>query len=1098
MSGTIYSVSSSGADIVGFDPGRDKLDLGSVSVHNMIVIDTPRGVGFLNPWSGQAQIIVGVSLGQLTIDSFTPIENDHLRQDLSGALAWEHGITPDDGVVYVRSHEVGRVDTVSFDPSTDIIDFRYFGTREQLEMLESPQGVMIRTTATGQTIVLEGVALSDLSPENFVFHAPQVREDRLHQQLGWPSIPDSQILGREEVMTAGTMLWPTQAGPGPAPSGQTGTTIAIEWDYGSHKILGFDPTVDVLDFGWFKAHEFNIEEVAGSVVISISNNQQSYKLQDVSLDQLSIGNIVARDDSARQVWYEALAISPGSGFGEGHEHDHQNHEGYPWPGPTDQPGMDMGTDDPHAEHEAGPSGMTPGEQVAGVSFSVRDNWTTGFVADLQVKAQTPLQDWVISFDANFEITNIWNAQILSHENGRYVIGSSPWNNELDTGESITIGWQAAIAGQTPRIANIVIAAETADGEISVTEPSEPDQPGVEPDPEPQTPPEEPRLPTLSINDISVIESSPGSSTGEQGWLSTRGNQIIDHLGNPVQLAGVNWFGMESQTYAVHGLWARNYQSQMDQMVELGFNTIRLPFSSEMLHTGNPPNGINFALNPDLQGLGPLEILDRIVDYAGEIGLRIILDHHRGPAGAGASANGLWYDQNYPQDQWIADWQMLAARYARHPAVIGGDLHNEPYNGTWGDGSQTDWANAATLAANAIAAVNPNWLIFVEGIGQYGNQNYWWGGNLMGVRDHPIVLDVENKLVYSSHDYPNSVYAQPWFQDPAFEENLPGIFDQMWGFIYREEIAPVLVGEFGTKLEDPKDQPWFDAITRYIGGDFDLDGSSDLAAGQTGMSWTYWSWNPNSGDTGGILADDWHTPLEQKLDYLQPIMADLIVTADGTEPLDDNDWSYAYFTVELDQAADGQIEVDFRTVPATADESDFMALAGTLVFEPGQTRKTVAVAINPDTQSEQNEWFSVVLDNAVGASIHKETGTVTIVDDDSPVEVPEPPSDPVVDVVTPTDNTLDLDLQIESAWGSGFNAAIRITNTSDHTLEDWQFQLDMPYEIGNLWNAQIVSRTDQGYLISSADWNSELRSGQHVEIGFTGIGTGESEHISLFA
>ena len=40
-----------------------------------------------------------------------------------------------------------------------------------------------------------------------------------------------------------------------------------------------------------------------------------------------------------------------------------------------------------------------------------------------------------------------------------------------------------------------------------------------------------------------------------------------------------------------------------------------------------------------------------------------------------------------------------------------------------------------------------------------------------------------------------------------------------------------------------------------------------------MSWTWWSWNPNSGDTGGILQDDWTTVNQAQLAALQAIMAD---------------------------------------------------------------------------------------------------------------------------------------------------------------------------------------------------------------------------------
>jgi chitinase len=205
------------------------------------------------------------------------------------------------------------------------------------------------------------------------------------------------------------------------------------------------------------------------------------------------------------------------------------------------------------------------------------------------------------------------------------------------------------------------------------------------------PPPPAELPALSISDASVIEGDPGVGAAAAGWLSTSGNQIVDAAGHSVQIAGVNWFGFESSTSAPHGLWTRGYKDMMSQMADLGFNTIRLPFSSETLHSTAAPNGIDFAKNPDLQGLSAIQIMDKIVDYAGQVGLKIILDHHRSDSGPGTSPNGLWYDGQHSQAEWVSDWQMLAGRYANNPTVIGADLHNEPYNGTWGGGGPNDWA-----------------------------------------------------------------------------------------------------------------------------------------------------------------------------------------------------------------------------------------------------------------------------------------------------------------------------------------------------------------------------------------------------------------------
>jgi len=380
--------------------------------------------------------------------------------------------------------------------------------------------------------------------------------------------------------------------------------------------------------------------------------------------------------------------------------------------------------------------------------------------------------------------------------------------------------------------------------------------------------------TIIDNDTTAANSTLTS------WLSTSGNQIIDDSGHSFQIEGVNWFGFESSTLAPHGLWTRGYKDMMNQMKDLGFNSIRLPFSSDTLHSNESPNGIDFSKNPDLKGLTAIQIMDKIVNYADEIGLRIILDHHRSDSGAGTSGNGLWYDAQHSQAQWISDWQMLATRYSNNSAVIGADLHNEPYNGTWGGGGGNDWAAAAEQAGNAIGQVNSNWLIFVEGVGNYKGENYWWGGNLMGVKDRPIELAQQNKLVYSAHDYPNSVYPQTWFQQPDFAQNLPSKFDQMWGYIYKEGIAPLYIGEFGSALVDPKDAPWLETLTSYMSGDFDNDGSKDISSDSKGISWSYWSWNPNSGDTGGILGNDWNSVNQNKLNYLE--FNDTIVLGTGND------------------------------------------------------------------------------------------------------------------------------------------------------------------------------------------------------------------------
>ena len=369
--------------------------------------------------------------------------------------------------------------------------------------------------------------------------------------------------------------------------------------------------------------------------------------------------------------------------------------------------------------------------------------------------------------------------------------------------------------------------------------------------------------------VTTLTNSPFHSLNKakaagQGYWHTSGTQILDANNRPVRIAGINWFGFETNSYVVHGLWSRNYKDMLNQIASLGYNTLRLPYSSQLFDASSKPNGIDLYKNPDLKGLNGLQIMDKIIGYASQIGLHTILDHHRPDANA---QSALWYTSAYPESRWISDWQMLAAHYKDNPMVIGADLDNEPHApACWGCGNPSvDWRLAAERAGNAILSVNPNWLIFVEGVDCYGpggstntSNCTWWGGNLQGVSSYPVQLDVPNRLVYSAHDYPSTVYPRSWFSTSAYPNNLPGIWDSYWGFVYKKGIAPVWVGEFGSRLRTTSDREWLSTLVSYLG------------TGASGMSWTFWCWNPNSGDTGGILNDDWTTVNAAKQNYLTPI------------------------------------------------------------------------------------------------------------------------------------------------------------------------------------------------------------------------------------
>ena len=306
---------------------------------------------------------------------------------------------------------------------------------------------------------------------------------------------------------------------------------------------------------------------------------------------------------------------------------------------------------------------------------------------------------------------------------------------------------------------------------------------------------------------------PGAGAG---YWHTSGNQIFDSNGSPVRIAGINWYGFETPDEIAHGLWVQDYHTVINDIAALGYNTIRIPFSNQMVETPIVPQNLSFSnntggsINADLKGLNALQDLQKIVAAAGQAGLKVILDDHRSEAGESAEQNGLWYTSAYPSSAWVNDWATLAKMFAGNPTVIGFDLRNEPHTptgdtyaqgATWGSGdTTTDVRLAYQQAGNAILAADPSALIFCEGISEFpdasassGFDSTWWGGDLQGVAQFPVTLSSAGHVVYSAHDYGPNLFQQTWFNSSTTAASLDAVWNKYWGYIYAQGTAPVWVG-----------------------------------------------------------------------------------------------------------------------------------------------------------------------------------------------------------------------------------------------------------------------------------------------------------------
>nr|BAF57335.1 putative glycosyl hydrolase family5 [uncultured symbiotic protist of Hodotermopsis sjoestedti] len=348
-----------------------------------------------------------------------------------------------------------------------------------------------------------------------------------------------------------------------------------------------------------------------------------------------------------------------------------------------------------------------------------------------------------------------------------------------------------------------------------------------------------------------------------GWLSTSGSKIS------TRLSGLNWFGFETSNEVFHGLWAANLEDLVAEVAKRGFNVFRVPVSASVLQdwkagTPNADISINAEVNPNLEGLNNLQVFDAFIAECKKHNIYVFIDVHG--VTDGSYMDNLWYTSAHPAEWIYAGLEWFADHYKSEQTIVGIDVKNEPHgNCDSSDGAKWDdskdannWKYFIETAATRIHAKNPELLIIVEGIACYKGHGGWWGGNLYAVRDYPINLGShQNKLVYSPHEYGPSVSQQTWFEGSFTYDSLyADHWKDSWLYIVEDNIAPLLIGEWGGHIEEPNTS-WMKYMVQLISG--------------KGLSQTFWCLNPNSGDTGGLLKDDWLTWDEEKYNLIKGVL-----------------------------------------------------------------------------------------------------------------------------------------------------------------------------------------------------------------------------------
>jgi endoglucanase len=344
-------------------------------------------------------------------------------------------------------------------------------------------------------------------------------------------------------------------------------------------------------------------------------------------------------------------------------------------------------------------------------------------------------------------------------------------------------------------------------------------------------------------------------------LHTNGHVILDSAEHVVRLTSVNWYGFDQKEFVVGGLDHAPLAMIIAKIQEIGVNSVRLPWANETLERNPVVPDYAVKANPQFRGKHAMDVMDAVITSLARAHIMVVLDNHVSRADwccKDDDGNGLWYNAEYPEEKWLADWQTIVRRYKHQSWVVGADLRNELRSGAqWGgDNPRLDWQAAAERGGNAVLAANPNLLVMVEGP-EYST-------DLTAFGKLPVTVEIPNRVVYSPHAYAIGGHAFHSY------EELKQAYDARAGYLlHTDPGVPLWVGEFGEcqTLQCGDRAQWFRWFVQYLR--------------ENNLSWSYWALNgtQSSGigrkydevETFGLLTPDYqHIAASEMVRLLQTI------------------------------------------------------------------------------------------------------------------------------------------------------------------------------------------------------------------------------------
>lgn len=302
------------------------------------------------------------------------------------------------------------------------------------------------------------------------------------------------------------------------------------------------------------------------------------------------------------------------------------------------------------------------------------------------------------------------------------------------------------------------------------------------------------IPVLSIF-FTAILTICFSQTKQLSKISVSGNKFISEDGKTFVFRGLN--ASDPDKLQLQGHWDKSY---LQEMKNWGANVVRIPVHPTAWRK---------------QGKDKyMEMLDKGVQWATELGLYVIIDWHS----IGNLRTEMYQDDMYEttRKETFEFWRMMSKHYKGNNTVAFFELYNEPttYNGQLGTCTWSQWKEIVTDMITIVRANGSEAVPLVAG---------WnWAYDLTPIEGDPVEAE---GIAYVSHPYPmkrNKPWEEKWTQDWGFvSEKYPLILTEI-GFCHKDER--------GAHIPVISDESYGDAITKYCA--------------DRGISWVVWVFDPN--------------------------------------------------------------------------------------------------------------------------------------------------------------------------------------------------------------------------------------------------------------